>query len=80
MATYVLRKSVDYERVGGPFPCAGSNEISRVLGLLTLEERVNWLLRKNEFATSVVAGQRKIYRGRKLVGYIVVLSNELSNE
>ncbi|HEV7608551.1 MAG TPA: hypothetical protein VGO61_17990 [Steroidobacteraceae bacterium] len=76
MPILVLRKSVDYERVVGPFRCANPQEIARILGRLTLEERVRWLLKKNEIATDVVDGQGKIYRGRKLVGYIVVLSNE----
>jgi hypothetical protein len=76
MSTLVLRKSIDNERVGGPFSCANPNEVGRVPGLLTLEERIPWLLSTHETARRVVHGQGKIYRGQKLVGYIVVLSNE----
>lgn len=76
MSTLVLRKSVDDERVGGPFTCANPNEMARVPGLLTLEERMPWLVSAHETARRVVHGQGKIYRGQELVGYIVVLSNE----
>ena len=76
MSTLVFRKSVDDERVGGPFSCANPNEMARVPGLLTLEERMPWLLSSHETARRVVHGQWRIYRGHELVGYIVVLSNE----
>jgi hypothetical protein len=76
MPTLVFRKSVDDERVGGPFSCANPNEMARVPGLLTLEERMPWLLSSQETARRVVHGQWRIYRGHELVGYIVVLSNE----
>ena len=76
MSTWVLRKSVDDERVRGPFPCAGLHEMSRRIGLLTLEERTAWLLAAHETAREIADGQRKIYRGQELVGYLVVLSNE----
>jgi len=76
MPTLVFRKSVDDERVGGPFSCANPNEMARVPGLLTLEERMPWLLSSHETARRVVHGQWRIYRGHELVGYIVVLSNE----
>ena len=51
MPTLVFRKSVDDERVGGPFSCANPNEMARVPGLLTLEERMPWLLSTHETAT-----------------------------
>jgi hypothetical protein len=76
MSTLVLRKSVDDERVGGPFSCANPNEMARVPGLLTLEELMPWLLGTHETARDVIHGQLRIYRGQELVGYIVVLSNE----
>ena len=76
MSTLVLRKSVDDERVGGPFSCANPNEMVRVPGLLTLEELMPWLLGTHETARYVVHGDIRIYRGQELVGYIVVLSNE----
>ena len=52
------------------------NEMARVPGLLTLEERMPWLLSTHETARRVVHGQWKIYRGHELVGYLVILSNE----
>ena len=76
MSTLVLRKSVDDERVGGPFSCANPNEMARVPGLLTLEERMPWLLSAHETTKAVVHGQWKIYDGEKLVGFLVILSNE----
>lgn len=76
MSTLVFRKSVDDERVGSPFHCANLNEMQRVPGLLTLEERMPWLLSPHETATRVVHGQWRIYRGQELVGYLVILSNE----
>jgi hypothetical protein len=50
--------------------------MARVPGLLTLEERMPWLLSSHETARPVVHGQWKIYRGHELVGYLVILSNE----
>ena len=76
MSTLVLRKSVDDEIVGGPFDCADPNEVVRVPGLLTLEERIPWLLSTHETARRIVHGHWEIYRGQELVGYIVVLSTE----
>jgi hypothetical protein len=76
MSTLLLRKSVDDERVGEPYFCADPNEMVRVPGLLTLEERMPWVLSKHETARRVVHGQWKIYRGHELVGYLVILSNE----
>jgi len=76
MSTLLLRKSVDDERVGEPYFCANPNEMARIPGLLTLEERMPWLLSAHETARRVVHGQWKIYRGHELVGYLVILSNE----
>jgi hypothetical protein len=76
MSTLVLRKSVDDERVDGPFSCAGANEMARIPGRLTLEERMPWLLATHETTMEVEQGQYRIYCGDELVGYIVVLSNE----
>lgn len=75
MSTLVLRKSLDDERVSGPYSCASLSQMVRVPGLLTLEERMPWLLAKHETAR-YVDGQRKIYRGQEVVGYLVVLSND----
>jgi len=50
--------------------------MARIPGLLTLEERMPWLLSAHETARRVVHGQWKIYRGHELVGYLVILSNE----
>ena len=74
MAVLVLRKSVDGERVGGPFFCAGKNEIARTIGRLTLEERLADLVRANEVVRVTDCGRASVYRDGKLVGYIVVLS------
>jgi hypothetical protein len=76
MSTLVFRKSVDDERVGGPFSCANLNEMARVPGLLTLEERMPWLLSTHETARYIVHGRWKIFCGQELVGYLVVLSND----
>jgi len=76
MSTLLLRKSVDDERVGKPYFCANPNDMARVPGLLTLEERMPWVLSAHETARRVVHGQWKIYRGHELVGYLVILSNE----
>lgn len=76
MSTLVLRKSVDDERVGGPYSCASANEMARVLGFLTLEERLPWLLATHETTREIVRGQYQIYHGQELVGYLVVISNE----
>ena len=75
MTVLVLRKSVDDERVGGPFSCSDPNEIARVIGQLTIEERVAHLLETNETVTVSEDGI-KVYRGDELTGYIVILSGE----
>jgi hypothetical protein len=74
MSVLVLRKSVDGERVGGPFFCADANEIARIIGRLTLEERLAHLLRANEVVRVTEDGEARVFRGEKLVGYIVVVS------
>jgi hypothetical protein len=76
MTVVVLRKSVDDERVGGPFSCASPSEIVRIIGLLTLEERVAHLLTTGESVRVTEDGQVRVFRGDELVGYIVVLSAE----
>jgi len=76
MTVLVLRKSVDDERVGGPFSCADPKEIARIVGRLTLEERVAHLLSTNETVRVTEDGQVKVFRGDELVGYIVVLASE----
>jgi hypothetical protein len=76
MPTWILRKSVDGERVGPPRPCAIDERLARALGGLTEAENTAQLLAENESATAVVDGQRKIYSGDRLVGYIVRLSTE----
>lgn len=67
---------MDGERVGAPRPCAIDKRVSRSVGTLTEEENTALLLAENESATDVVDGARKIYRGDRLVGYIVRLSTE----
>jgi hypothetical protein len=74
MTVLVLRKSVDDERVGGPYICADPTEIARIIGRLTLEERVAHLLAANEIIRVTEEGQVKVFRGDELVGYIVVLT------
>jgi hypothetical protein len=76
MTVLVLRKSVDDERVGGPFSCADPTEIARIIGRLTLEERVAHLLAKNETVSVSEDGRVKVFSGDELVGYIVVLTAE----
>jgi hypothetical protein len=76
MTVLVLRKSVDDERVGGPYTCADPQEIARIVGRLTLEERVAHLLEANEVVRVAEDGQVKVFRGDELVGYIVVLTAE----
>jgi hypothetical protein len=76
MTVLVLRKSVDDERVGGPFSCADPKEIARIIGRLTLEESVAHLLAANETVRVTDDGQVKVFRDSELVGYIVVLSAE----
>jgi hypothetical protein len=73
MSLVVLRKSVDGERIGGPFFCADANEIARIIGRLTLEERVAHLLRANEIVRVSRDGEVQVFQGEKLVGYIVVV-------
>ena len=76
MSVVVIRKSVDDERVGGPYSCADPIEIARVIGRLTLAERVAHLLASDETIDVTEDGQVKVFRGAELVGYIVVLSND----
>ena len=76
MTVLVLRKSVDDERVGGPFSCSDPQEITRIIGRLTLEELVAHLLKTNETVKLSDDGRVKVFRGDELVGYIVVLSTE----
>ena len=76
MTVLVLRKSVDDERVGGPFSCSDPQEIARIIGRLTLEELVAHLLNTNETVKLSDDGRVKVFRGEELVGYIVVLSTE----
>jgi hypothetical protein len=76
MTVVVLRKSVDDERVGGPFSCADPTEIARIIGRLTLEERVAHLLNVGEIVRISADGRIKVFRDDDLVGYIVVLSAE----
>ena len=76
MSVLVLRKSVDGERVGGPFFCAEANEIARVIGRLTLEERLALLLHTNETVQVSEEGEARVFRGGELVGYIVVVAHE----
>jgi hypothetical protein len=76
MSVLVLRKSVDGERVGGPFFCAEANEIARVIGRLTIEERLAHLVRANETVHVTDDGEARVYRGGELVGYIVVVAHE----
>ncbi len=76
MPTLVIRKSVDDERVGGPFSCAEPQEIARIVGRLTLEERVAHLLSENESIKVTEDGQVKVFRDDELVGYIVILGGE----
>jgi hypothetical protein len=76
MTVVVLRKSVDDERVGGPFSCADPTEIARIIGRLTLEERVAHLLNAGEIVRITQDGQIKVLLDDELVGYIVVLSGE----
>jgi hypothetical protein len=76
MSVVVLRKSVDDERVGGPYSCADPKEIARRIGVLTLEERVAHLLAADETIEITEDGRAKVLRDGEQVGYIVVLSNE----
>ena len=76
MPTWILRKSVDDERVGDPHKVLSPSAMIRVAGLLTLEEQSACLLEENETATELVDGHRKIYRDQELVGYLVVLTTE----
>jgi len=76
MSVLVLRKSVDGERIGGPYFCADSNEIARIIGRLTLEERLAHLLRANEIVSVSETGEARILRDEEIVGYIVVVGHE----
>jgi hypothetical protein len=76
MATWILRKSVDWEREGAPRPCASPRADARDVGSLTVEQQTAVLLGDDENAADDVDGQRKIFRGNQLVGYILMLSTE----
>ncbi|HEU4779688.1 MAG TPA: hypothetical protein VFS58_07365 [Steroidobacteraceae bacterium] len=76
MTVLVLRKSVDDERIGGPYACADPNQIARIVGVLTLEERVAHLLSANEAVRVNEDGQIRVFRGEELVGYLVILGTE----
>jgi hypothetical protein len=76
MPTWILRKSVDDERVGKPRPCSARNEISRAVGILTVREQMASMLAAGEYTECYVDGRQEIYNGRGLVGYFVLLSNE----
>ena len=77
MPTWVLRKNVDDQRLGAPHSCAGPRDIQRVVGVLTVEEQVASLLAKDETVEPGTEATRKIFRGDDIVGYIVLLSNEM---
>jgi hypothetical protein len=76
MATWIFRKSVDWEREGAPRPCASPRAAARDIGALTVEQQTAVLLGNEERAAEFVDNQRKIYRDNKLVGYIVMVSTE----
>lgn len=76
MATWILRKTVDGERVGQPHRCAAPNDIVRAPGLLTVEEQIASMLAEGEYTEGLLNGQQEIYDHRGLVGYLVVLTNE----
>ena len=80
MPTWILRKSVDDERVGDPHKVLSPQAMVRVVGLLTLEEQIACLLEEHETAGELVDGHQKIFRGEEVVGYLVVLSTELPTE
>lgn len=79
MPTWILRKNVDDELLGRPHSCAGPRDIQRVIGVLTVEEQVASMLAKDETVEPRPGPEasRKIFRGMKVVGYIVMLSNEM---
>ena len=78
MPTWILRKNVDDERLGSPRSCAGPHDIQRVIGVLTVEEQIASMLAGDETVEPCPDSEasRKIYRGMKVVGYIVMLSND----
>jgi hypothetical protein len=76
MPTWVLRETLDGERVGEPLPCAGPNDVVRVVGLLTLEEQTAFLLDEDETVSDIIDGEAKIYRDQRLIGFIHVLSTD----
>lgn len=78
MPTWILRKNVDNERLGHPHSCAGPKDTQRVIGLLTVDERIATMLADDEKAEPGREGSRKIFSGEQVVGYIVVLSTDIS--
>jgi hypothetical protein len=48
-----------------------------VIGVLTVEEQVASLLARDETVEPGTETTRKIFRGADIVGYIVLLSNEI---
>jgi hypothetical protein len=76
MPTWILRKNVDDELLGRPHSCAGPHDIQRVIGVLTVEEQIASMLAKDEVVEPGDEASRKIYRDTKVVGYIVMLSND----
>jgi hypothetical protein len=63
---------------GNPRSCAGPHDIQRVIGVLTVEEQIASMLAGDETVEPCPDSEasRKIYRGMKVVGYIVMLSND----
>lgn len=76
MATWILRKNVDDQRLGAPHSCAGPHDIQRIVGVLTVEEQIASLLAKDETVEPGTETTRKIFRDDYVVGYIVLLTNE----
>jgi hypothetical protein len=76
MPTWILRKSVDDERVGKPRPCAARDEIARAVGILTVREQMASMLAAGEYTARCAEARHEIYDGHGLVGYFVLLSNE----
>lgn len=78
MPTWILRKTVDGERVGEPRSCAGLQDIAREPGRLTIQEQIASLLQAGEYTEQLIDGRQEIYDHRGLVGHIVVVTNEPS--
>jgi hypothetical protein len=76
MPTWILRKTVDDERVGKPRPCAAGNEIARAVGVLTVREQMDSMLADGEYTERCAGVRHEIYDRHGLVGYFVLLSNE----